>query len=212
MTNGSFVSPEEEAKKEAAEKAAKEAKAKQGKTGTSEGIVETPNPPKQETIFSYLDRIATAVENNTKAIEEATKTSKLTYDTLRKVVTSLERMVFEVKVEEAKKAVEKKASTPEKKVESEAKSPIKVVVEKPKKVEKQKSTKQTNTIQIVKNAFTKELADLLIFEEEDDYIKIRTKAFLTGDNFPKVAAVVRNIGGEYISAGKNTHFRVKKTA
>jgi len=175
----SFVDPDEQA--------AKEAEEERKKTGTPE-----PNPPKQETIFSYLERIATAVEENTKALVS--------------LIDVKEKLAFDVKVAEVKKTVETKvAETP--KVIPETKP------EQPKNVEKpQQTTGSNNDIQNVKNAFSAELANLLIFEKEDDYIKIRTKAYLTGDSFPKIAAIVRELGGEYISAGKNTHFRVKKTA
>lgn len=174
---------------------AKEESKKRAKTGKPEG--KKPNP--EQTIFSYLDKIVNVLERDIKSRNRLTD--------------AIEKLVFDVKVDKVKKTVETKASTPEKKVESEAKPPVKVVLPPPKKVEKAKSTKSTvNDLQRVKDGFTAELTGLLIFEEEDDYVKIRTKAFLTGDNFPKVAAVVRELGGEYISAGKKSHFRVKKTA
>jgi hypothetical protein len=34
--------------------------------------------------------------------------------------------------------------------------------------------------------------------------------FLGSENFAKIASAVRGMGGEYISAGKDSHFRVPK--
>jgi hypothetical protein len=54
---------------------------------------------------------------------------------------------------------------------------------------------------------------MLSFEERDDYIIIKPRQFLGSDNFSRLASAVRTVGGEYISAGKASHFRVprKKT-
>ena len=50
----------------------------------------------------------------------------------------------------------------------------------------------------------------LSFDEKDDYIIIKPKQFLGSENFAKIASAVRGMGGEYISAGKDSHFRVPK--
>jgi hypothetical protein len=39
---------------------------------------------------------------------------------------------------------------------------------------------------------------------------LKPKQFLGSDNFSKIAATVRTIGGQYVSAGKNSHFEVPK--
>ena len=62
----------------------------------------------------------------------------------------------------------------------------------------------------VKQAFSSELEGMLTFEERGNYIIVRPRRFLGSDNFAKVASIVRNLGGEYISAGKNSHFKVPK--
>jgi hypothetical protein len=54
------------------------------------------------------------------------------------------------------------------------------------------------------------LENLLNFEEKEDYIIIRPRQFLGSENFAKIASAVRGMGGEYISAGKASHFRVPK--
>jgi hypothetical protein len=58
--------------------------------------------------------------------------------------------------------------------------------------------------------FSDDLEDLLDFEEEDDYVIIKPRRFLGSDNFSKIASSVRGMGGDYISAGKASHFRVPK--
>ncbi len=65
-------------------------------------------------------------------------------------------------------------------------------------------------IKDVKQAFSSELEGMLTFEEKENFIIVRPRRFLGSDNFAKVASVVRNLGGEYISAGKSSHFKVPK--
>jgi len=62
----------------------------------------------------------------------------------------------------------------------------------------------------VKAKFPEDLADLLLFEEKGDYVEIRSRQYLGSDNFAKIASIIRDEGGEYISAGKESHFRVPK--
>ncbi|MCL1978183.1 MAG: hypothetical protein FWG55_08830 [Candidatus Bathyarchaeota archaeon] len=62
----------------------------------------------------------------------------------------------------------------------------------------------------VRMSFPEELEAKLGFEDKDDYITIKPKQFLGSDNFAKIASAVRGMGGEYISAGKDSHFRVPK--
>ena len=47
-------------------------------------------------------------------------------------------------------------------------------------------------------------------EESTMMIMVRPAQFLGSDNFSKVAAIVRSLGGQYVSAGKNSHFEVPK--
>lgn len=58
--------------------------------------------------------------------------------------------------------------------------------------------------------FPNDLEALLTFEEKGDYITIKPRQFLGSENFAKIASAVRGVGGEYISAGKDSHFRIKK--
>lgn len=62
----------------------------------------------------------------------------------------------------------------------------------------------------IRMSFPEELETRLSFEEKGDYIIVKPKQFLGSENFAKIASAVRGMGGEYISAGKDSHFRVPK--
>jgi hypothetical protein len=62
----------------------------------------------------------------------------------------------------------------------------------------------------IRLSFPEELEARLGFDEKGDYIIIKPKQFLGSENFAKIASAVRGMGGEYISAGKDSHFRVPK--
>jgi len=65
-------------------------------------------------------------------------------------------------------------------------------------------------IEDIKMMFPEDLENLLNFDDKGDYIMIKPRQFLGSENFAKIASTVRGIGGEYISAGKESHFRVPK--
>lgn len=71
------------------------------------------------------------------------------------------------------------------------------------------ATRMRSTTEI-KTIFPKELEDMLFFEESGNDIIIKPRRFLGSENFSKIAALVRSAGGEYISAGKESHFRIPK--
>ena len=71
------------------------------------------------------------------------------------------------------------------------------------------SSKQ-KSLDDIKMSFPEELEMRLSFEEKGEYIIIKPKQFLGSENFAKIASAVRGMGGEYISAGKDSHFRVPK--
>jgi len=62
----------------------------------------------------------------------------------------------------------------------------------------------------VKMMFPEDLESMLNFEEKDDYIKVKPRQFLGSDNFAKIASIIREIGGDYVSAGKESHFRIPR--
>ncbi len=71
---------------------------------------------------------------------------------------------------------------------------------------------RSKALEDIKMMFPDELEGMLSFEEKDEYIIIKPRQFLGSDNFSKIASIVRGVGGEYVSAGKASHFRVPKKA
>lgn len=70
--------------------------------------------------------------------------------------------------------------------------------------------RRVEVIEDVKTLFPKDLEEMLEFEETEEFIVIRPRRYLGSENFAKIASVVRDAGGEYISAGKESHFRIPK--
>jgi len=66
------------------------------------------------------------------------------------------------------------------------------------------------SVEDVRMMFPEDLDAMLSFEEKPDYVIIKPKQFLGSENFAKIASTVRGLGGEYISAGRDSHFRVYK--
>ncbi|MCS7096040.1 MAG: hypothetical protein N3F10_03530 [Candidatus Bathyarchaeota archaeon] len=62
----------------------------------------------------------------------------------------------------------------------------------------------------VKKVFPEDLEPLLNFEDKGEYIMIKPRQFLGSENFARIASIIREVGGEYISAGKESHFRIPK--
>ena len=62
----------------------------------------------------------------------------------------------------------------------------------------------------IRMSFPEDLESRLEFNEKGEYIIIKPKQFLGSDNFAKIASAVRGMGGEYISQGRDSHFRVPK--
>jgi len=66
------------------------------------------------------------------------------------------------------------------------------------------------TTEDVRVLFPKDLEEMLTFEESGEYIVVKPRQFLGSENFAKIASIIREAGGEYISAGKESHFKVPK--
>ena len=71
-------------------------------------------------------------------------------------------------------------------------------------------SEKKHDINDVKQAFSSEFAGMLLFEETKNFVIVKPRRFLGSDNFAKIASIVRDIGGEYISAGRNSHFKIAK--
>lgn len=72
------------------------------------------------------------------------------------------------------------------------------------------SLERSKAVEDIRMMFPDDLESLLSFEEKEEYIVIKPRQFLGSDNFSKIASIVRGVGGEYVSAGKASHFRVPK--
>ncbi len=71
-------------------------------------------------------------------------------------------------------------------------------------------TSKQRSVDDIRMSFPEELEARLSFDEKGDFIIVKPKQFLGSENFAKIASAVRGMGGEYISAGKDSHFRVPK--
>jgi hypothetical protein len=70
---------------------------------------------------------------------------------------------------------------------------------------------EVQTVENVEKAFPEDLRELLNFEDKDEYVAIKPRAFLGAENFAKIADIVKKqLNGDYISMGKQSHFRVPK--
>jgi len=76
--------------------------------------------------------------------------------------------------------------------------------------EKPAEVKPTVTVDSVAKKFPQELKNQLFFEESGEYVVVRARKYLGQDDFKRIAEIIRSLGGEYISAGKDSHFRIKK--
>ncbi|MCW4001844.1 MAG: hypothetical protein NWE97_01460 [Candidatus Bathyarchaeota archaeon] len=70
--------------------------------------------------------------------------------------------------------------------------------------------KGIRSVEDVKESFSSDLEEMLTFEETGEHVMITPRRFLGSDNFARIASIIRSLGGEYISAGKNSHFKVPK--
>ena len=57
-----------------------------------------------------------------------------------------------------------------------------------------------------------DLASLLIFEDAGETIVARPKRYLGTENFRRIASIIQDqMSGEYVSAGRDSHWRIPKT-
>jgi hypothetical protein len=65
-------------------------------------------------------------------------------------------------------------------------------------------------VEDIRMMFSKELEELLTFEDAGGFIRVKPRQYLGSDNFAKIASTIREAGGEYVSAGRDSHFRIPK--
>ncbi len=70
---------------------------------------------------------------------------------------------------------------------------------------------EVRAVSDVQKAFPEDLSAMLYFEEAEDYVLVKPRQYLGPDNFRRIATIVRDqLGGEYVSAGKDSHFRIPR--
>ena len=62
----------------------------------------------------------------------------------------------------------------------------------------------------LREAFPEDLRVLVDFEAVEGRVLIKPKRFLGRENFTRIAEIVKQAGGEYVSAGRESHFLVPK--
>jgi mRNA-degrading endonuclease RelE of RelBE toxin-antitoxin system len=78
------------------------------------------------------------------------------------------------------------------------------------KSEVQKGGEKVLTVEEAKKLFPDDLRDYLKFIDTSEYIQITPRQYLGAENFAKIAQIVRGAGGDYVSASKDSHFRIPK--
>ena len=73
------------------------------------------------------------------------------------------------------------------------------------------AVRQPVTIDSVSRMIPMDLKKDLYFEDTGEYILVKSRRYLGQEAFRKVAGIVIDqLGGEYISMGKDSHFRIRK--
>ncbi len=67
------------------------------------------------------------------------------------------------------------------------------------------------TVEDVQRVFPSDLAGMLYFEVTEENVLVKPRQFLGSEVFAKVASIVREqLGGEYVSQGRESHFKVPR--
>lgn len=64
------------------------------------------------------------------------------------------------------------------------------------------------SVEQAKVLFPEALRGLLSFEQQGNYIIIKPRQFLGTENFSEISRIVQGNKGDYVSAGKESHFRI----
>jgi hypothetical protein len=85
-------------------------------------------------------------------------------------------------------------------------TPIEVV-----KPTQEKLSTPKKTLETISKSFPQDLRDLLTFTENSEAFIIRPRQFLGSENFAKIVTIVKDqLGGQYVSRGKESHFLILK--
>lgn len=77
-----------------------------------------------------------------------------------------------------------------------------------KKSTEQQPQPKTQKLEEIKALFPSDLQGFLNFEIKENFCEIKPRQFLGSESFAKVADIVKAKGGDYVSAGKQSHFRI----
>ncbi len=58
--------------------------------------------------------------------------------------------------------------------------------------------------------FPEDLQDLLTFEEKGSDLIVKPRQYLGNRDFARSATVIRDLGGDYVSAGKDSYFIIPR--
>ena len=65
-------------------------------------------------------------------------------------------------------------------------------------------------LEMLKEKFPEDLKRLVKFETAESRVVVKPRSYLGKENFSKIAEIIKEAGGQYISAGKESHFLVPK--
>ena len=65
-------------------------------------------------------------------------------------------------------------------------------------------------LEMLKEKFPENLKRLVTFEAVDNRVVVKPRGYLGNENFKQIAEIIKEAGGEYVSAGKESHFLVPK--
>jgi len=92
-----------------------------------------------------------------------------------------------------------------------ATAPVGAKPEQPRKAEREEPAKPIEAPKPM-DFFPEDLKGLLSFEDQAEWTIIKPKGYLGSENFARIAEIVRKHNGEYVSAGKESHFKIPKKA
>jgi hypothetical protein len=58
--------------------------------------------------------------------------------------------------------------------------------------------------------FPEPYSEMLALSDQGDHWQIKPRSFLNSSDFAEILRLVKQYGGEYVSAGRSSHFRVPK--
>ena len=73
-----------------------------------------------------------------------------------------------------------------------------------------KAVETDKRLESVKESFPSDLAIMLTFQETKEAVIIKPRQFLGSGDFAKIGSIIRELNGQWISSGKDSHFIIKR--